>query len=211
MADTAHASAGSAEVAQNLANADHAQGMPHTGGEALTVEHADAGHHAEPAVLGVLDATVWVSIAMLAFLAILIWKKVPGLITGGLDKQIAAIRQRLDEAKQLRAEAEALRDEYARKIADVDNQTKAIVAHAEDEAKALVAKAEADAADLVTRRAKMAEDKIAAAERTAIAEVRAKVADAAAKAATSLIAEKHGADADKALVDRTIAGLGRLN
>jgi F0F1-type ATP synthase membrane subunit b/b' len=40
------------------------------------------------------------------FIAILLWKKVPGLITRGLEKQIAAIRTRLDEAAQLRAEAE---------------------------------------------------------------------------------------------------------
>lgn len=203
---------GSAVVAQNLADADHTQGLPTTGGDAVTIEHADAAtHHPEPAVAGVLNATVFVSLAMLVFLAILVWKKVPGLIAGGLDKQIAAIRQRLEEAKQLRAEAEALRDEYVRKIADVDNQTRAIVAHAEDEAKALVAKAEADAADLVQRRARMAEDKIAAAERTALAEVRAKAADAATKAAASLIAANHGASADKALVDKTISGLARLN
>ena len=57
----------------------------------------------------------------------------------------------------------------------------------------------------------MAEDKIAAAERAAIAEVRARAADAAAAAAGAIIAEKHGAEADKQLVDQTIAGLGRLN
>ena len=203
---------GSDEVAHNLSNADHAQGMPHAGGDAVTTAHTEAGgHHAERAVLGVLNATVWVSIAMLVFIAILLAKKVPALITGGLDRQIAAIRQRLDEAKQLRAEAEALRDEYARKLGDVENQTRSIVAHAEDEAKAIVAKAKADAADLVQRRARMAEDKIAAAERTALAEVRATAADAATRAAAALIAARHGADADKALVDRTIAGLGRPN
>ncbi len=209
---TADARGGSAEVAQNLANADHAQGLPHEGASALTSEEGGTGaeHHAEPAVFG-LDATMWVSLAMIAFLAILVWKKVPALITRGLDTQIAAIRQRLDEAKQLRAEAEALRDEYARKIADVDSQTGAIVAHAEDEARALIAKAEVDAADLVRRRAKMAEDKIAAAERTALADVRAKAAEAATRAAGALIAERHGADADRTLIDRTIAGLGRPN
>ncbi len=178
---------------------------------AMTEAHGGAAeHHAEPAVFG-MDATVWVSVAMLVFIAILIWKKVPSLVVGGLDRQIEGIRNRLEEAKKLRAEAEALRDEYLAKLADVDNQTKAMVAHAEEEAKALIAKAEVDAADLVKRRAKMAEDKIASAERTALAEVRAKAADAATRAAAALIADKHGADADKALVDKTIAGLGRLN
>jgi F-type H+-transporting ATPase subunit b len=57
----------------------------------------------------------------------------------------------------------------------------------------------------------MAEDKIAAAERAAIAEVRARAADAAARAAGLLIAEHHDAAADRTMIDRTIAGLGRPN
>ncbi|MET0309776.1 MAG: hypothetical protein ABW023_13800 [Sphingomonas sp.] len=177
-----------------------------------TVEHqAPAeGHHADPSVFG-LDATVWVSIAMTAFILVLLWKKVPGLVTRGLDNQIAAIRTRLEDAKQLRAEAEALRDEYARKIAGAEAEAAAMLAHADEEAKGVLAKAEADAKDLTVRRAKMAEDKIGAAERAALQAIRAKAADAAAKAAASIIAEKHGATADKALVDQTIAGLGRLN
>lgn len=199
-------------VAQNLSEAKHGEGMAlpaEAGAKALTTE--EGAHHPEPASFGVVDATVWVSIAMAAFIAILIWKKVPGLITRGLDKQIAAIKSRLDEAKALRDEAEALRDEYARKIASVETQAAEMVAHADEEAKALVAKAKQDADELVKRRGKMAEDKIAAAERAAIDAVRAQAADAAAKAAASIIAQKHDAGADKALVDRTISGLSRLN
>ena len=86
-----------------------------------------------------------------------------------------------------------------------------MVARAEEEAKAIVEKAKKDSAALIERRARLAEDKIAAAERAALAEVRAKAADAAARAAASIIAEKHGAESDKALVDKTIAGIARVN
>lgn len=215
---------GDAAVEQNLSEAKHGEGMavPHTGADALTAEHGGVGqseghsagteaHAPDPALFGVLDATVWVSIAMTVFIVILLWKKVPALVVRGLDNQIAAIRTRLDEAKQLRAEAEALRDEYARKIAGAEAEAAAMIAHADEEAKGVLAKAEADAADLTQRRAKMAEDKIATAERAAIAEIRAKTAEAATKAAAAIIARKHDAGADKALVDKTIAGLGRLN
>ncbi|WP_213982144.1 hypothetical protein [Sphingomonas sp. dw_22] len=184
-----------------------AEQAPHS---ATTEAPGGAAHEVDPSVFG-LDATVWVSIAMTAFILILLWKKVPGLVTRGLDNQIAAIRTRLEDAKQLRAEAEALRDEYARKIAGAENEAAAMLAHAEEEAKGVLAKAEADAKDLTARRAKMAEDKIGAAERAALQAIRAKAADAATRAAAAIIAEKHGADADKALVDQTIAGLGRLN
>lgn len=202
-------SAGSEQVAQNLANADRLEGSPHTGGEAMTTEAGGVGetNHPDPSIGGIFDATVIVSIAMAVFIAILLWKKVPGLITRGLDNQIAAIRQRLDEAKALRAEAEALRDEYARKIAGAEQDAANIVAHAQDESKQLLADAEVKAQELTARRAKMAEDKIAAAERQAVADIRAKAAQTAAAAAAKLIAERHDAGADKALVDRTIAGL----
>lgn len=205
MAEAQNLPPASAAVANRLENADKLEGMPHEG-----TRTPDGPPHAEPKALG-LDATMWVAAAMAILILVAIFKGVPKLIGGLLDKQIAAIRSRLDEAKALRAEAEALRDEYARKIASVEAQAAQMVAHADEEAKALIAKAKADADDLVRRRTKMAEDKIAAAERAAIEEVRARTADAAARAAAAIIAQKHDASADKALVDRTIAGLSRLN
>lgn len=203
----------SALVASNLANADRQEGQPHTGGEALTTAAAEggAGHHADPALFGVLNGTVWVSIAMLAFLGIVIWKGGVRAVTAMLDRQIADIRKQLGDAKQIRAEAEQLRDEYSRKIADAEASAAEMATQAEHEAEAIVAQARVDATELVARRAKMAEDKIAAAERAALAEVRATAAAAAAQAAGALLAQRHGADADRALVDRTIAGLVRLN
>lgn len=209
--DTQGLTGGSAEVAYNLSEADKLQKMPHEGAQATTAADGGAAHHADPALFGVLNGTVWVSISMLVFIIIVIAKGGVKAITGGLDKQIADIRTQLAEAKSLRAEAEALRDEYARKIADAENAAKDMVGHAEAEAALIVDQAKADAAELVDRRARMAEDKIAAAERAALAEVRAKTADAAAKAAGVLLAQRHGAEADRTLVDRTIAGLGRPN
>lgn len=201
-----------ADVTENLSDPHEAEGLPNTGVNAIESEAGGVGHSnaPDPAALG-LDATAWVSLAMAIFIAILIWKKVPGLITRGLDNQIAGIRQRLDEARALRAEAEALRDEYARKIAGAEQDAVNIVAHAREESKTLLANAERSATELAARRAKMAEDKIAAAERQAIADVRAKAADAATAAAARLIAERHDAKADKALVDTTIAGLNSVH
>ena len=68
-------------------------------------------------------------------------------------------------------------------------------------------RAEADSKALVERRKRMAQDKISAAEREAVAEVRAKAAAAAAAASRSLIGEKLDADADRKLADDMIAGI----
>ncbi|PTQ08516.1 F0F1 ATP synthase subunit B [Sphingomonas oleivorans] len=183
---------------------------------AETVAHQEAhgaAPHADPSALG-LDATGWVSLAMLALILIMLWKKVPAVVGGALDKKIDSIRAQLDEATKLRAEAEALKAEYEVKAATAGKEAEAILAHARSEASSIVAQAQSDAQTLIERRGRMAEDKIAAAERAALAEVRAKAAEAAAAAAATLIARNHGAEADKALVDSTIASLGtsgRLN
>jgi F-type H+-transporting ATPase subunit b len=187
--------------------------VPHTG-EAALASTAAEGHgaapHAEPAAFG-LDATAWVALAMLVVLGIMLWKKVPAAIGRALDKKIAGIREQLDEAAQLRTEAEAIKVEYEARAAQAGAEAKLMLKRARHEADSLVEQAKADSAALIERRAKMAEDKIAAAERTAIARIRARAASAATAAAANLIVEAHDAAADKAMVDETIAGLGRTH
>ena len=149
-----------------------------------------------------------VSISMLVLLLIAFFgAKVHKTIGGGLDGKIAAIKEQLDEAKQLRAEAEALRQEYADKIAGAEKDAEAMLANAQHEADALLEKAEADSKAMVERRKRMAEDKIAAAEREAVEDVRNRAVNAATTASRKLIAEKHDAEADQALADKVIAGI----
>lgn len=188
-----------------MANPAAEQAVDHGEHMIATVEdHAGETAHAGPNAFGI-GPTAWVSLAMLVFIGILIWKRVPSSITGGLDAKIAEIRRQLDEAKSLRAEAEALRKEYADKIANAAKDAEAMLDHARSEADAIVVKAQADADAMIARRQKMAEDKIAAAERGAVEELRAKAAGAAASAARGLIAEAHDAVADRKLVDQAIA------
>ncbi|MGH6697070.1 F0F1 ATP synthase subunit B [Sphingopyxis sp.] len=176
----------------------------------LTIVSEAAGEvHAEPASFGIIDATVWVSIAMTIFIGILLWKKVPAMIAGMLDNKIAEISKQLKEAEQLRLDAESLKAEYEAKLADAAKEADEMRARADAEAEALVAKAKADATALIGRRKQMAEDRIAAAEAGALAEVRAATAKAATDAAAKLIADKHDAKADKALVDQAIAGVAK--
>lgn len=201
---------GSQAVAENLENADKVQDLHGQVHAATEVVGGPEQHHADPSVFG-MDATVWVSLAMAIFIIILLVKKVPAVIGKALDGRIDAIRAQLDEASKLRAEAEALKAEYQTKLADAEKDAVAMRARAEEEAALLVADAKTHAADLVKRRQKMAEDKIGAAERSAIAEIRSKAVTAATTAAASLLAEHHDSKADKAMVDSAITSLGTVN
>lgn len=162
--------------------------------------------HSEPSALG-FDATMLVALAMLVVIGLAIWKKVPAMIAAALDKQIAGIKDQLDQATALRAEAEAIKAEYEAKAKAAAQDAVDMKAAAVEEAKQIVATAKVAATDLIARRAQAAEDKIAAAERTAIADVRAKAAAVSAAAAEQLIAAHHDASADASLVDQSISSL----
>lgn len=183
--------------------ADELQQKTHTEVE------AGSEHHVDPKALG-FDATMLVGLAMLIVVLAMLWKKVPAAIGKALDSKIAVIRTQLDEAAELRKEAEALKAEYEAKARAAEGEAAAMVERAKHEAEAIRTKAEADAQALVERRTRMAEDKIAAEERAAVQELRATAADAAAKAAAKIIAERGDGATDRALVDQAISGIGRV-
>lgn len=206
---------GSSIVAQNLSHAASEQPLAPAdirNGSELTAEVHEAGaeHTVEATALG-MNTTGWVAVAALIVVVLLLVKKVPALIGRSLDTKIAGIRHELDEAARLRKEAEALKAEYQQKAAAAQADAEAMRQSAEREAHEILVKAKADAEALMDRRARMAEDKIGAAERAAIADVRARAAEAAAKAAALLIAEHNDAAAERSRVDRAIAGLGRVH
>ena len=168
---------------------------------------AEAPEAAEPTFLG-MNPGGWVALAVLVVFALLIWKKVPAAIGRALDSKIALIRDQLAEAEALRKEAEALKAEYESKAKSIDKDRKALIERAKHEAQEIVAKAKKDSEALIERRTRMAEDKIAAEERSAVEQLRAAAADAAAKAAAKIIAERHDASTDAKLVDQAIKELG---
>jgi F-type H+-transporting ATPase subunit b len=168
---------------------------------------AEGAHEAAEVSAWGFDPGGWVALAMVAVFVIMLRMKVPALIAGALDKQIAGIRQQLDEAANLRKEAEALKAEYEAKLNALDDDAAVLKAAASREADDIIKQAKLDAAALIVRREKMAEEKIGAAERRAVEELRAKAAELAAVAARDLISKNHGAKADQALVDAAIANL----
>jgi F-type H+-transporting ATPase subunit b len=194
-----------AASATKAVKAEHEQGHP--GDPVATTQAHGGGHEAvTPTALG-LDPGGWVALSMVAVFGIMIWKKVPALVAGMLDKQIAGIREQLDAASNLRKEAEALKAEYVAKNKAAAKDAEALKVAAAKEAEDIIAQAKKDATALIARRAQMAEDKIGAAERAAVAEVRAKAANTATAAAAMIIASGHDAKSDKPLIDATIARL----
>jgi F-type H+-transporting ATPase subunit b len=152
------------------------------------------------------DEEFWILIAFLIAVVILI-RQAGGQIMASLDARAASIRQQLDEAKQLRQDAEAMLAEYQRKQRDAMAEAQDIAIRAEAEAKRVAHQAELDLDAALKRRAEQAQDKIAQAEAKALAEVRAVAVDVAIEAIRVLLAETLDAQHGAVLIDRAIEEL----
>ncbi|RWQ65862.1 F0F1 ATP synthase subunit B [Mesorhizobium sp.] len=141
-------------------------------------------------------ATLWATVALVIFLAIAVYIKVPGLIAKALDARADKISNELEDARRLREEAQQLLGQYQRKRKEAEQEAADIVAAAKREADMLAAEAHQKTEDYVARRTALAELKIGQAEREAIGEVRASAVDIAVEAARTLLAGKIDAKAD---------------
>jgi F-type H+-transporting ATPase subunit b len=148
-------------------------------------------------------ATIWATIALVIFIGIMIYLGVHKTIAKMLDERIRKIEVDLAEAEQLRKEAKALLDDYARRREEAEKEAQSIVDAAREEAFRLTAEAKESLEAMVARREKAVTDKIAQAEAQAIAEVRARSADLAVEAARVVLTRQMATKGD-ALVDQSI-------
>jgi len=149
-------------------------------------------------------ATFWVFLALVVFVGILVYMKVPAMLAAALDKRAEKIRADLEEAHRIREEAQALLREFERKRGEAEAEAKEIVAQAKREAEALAKEAHARIEDYVVRRTKAVETRIAQAEHQAVAEVRSRAIDVATAAASRILATEVKAGKGDELVERSI-------
>jgi len=159
-----------------------------------------------------MDNSFWATVALVIFIGLIMYLKVPGKVGKSLDDRAGKIRDELDEARKLREEAQGLLAEYQRKRQEAEKEASEIIAGAQREAKALREDAARKTAEFIERRSAVAEQKIAQAEIQALAEVRNTAADVAIAAAEKILAGKvTGATADR-LIKSSIAEVkARLN
>lgn len=152
------------------------------------------------------DFVVW--LAFLAFIAVLLYFKVPGILAGMLDKRAEGIRDDLDEARALREEAQTILATYERKQREVAEQSERIIAQAREEAQMAAEQAKADLQASIKRRLAAATDQIASAEANAVREVRDRAVNIAIAAAAQVIADKTTAAEANKLIDSSIDEVG---
>ncbi|GBE43752.1 ATP synthase subunit b precursor [bacterium BMS3Bbin10] len=149
----------------------------------------------------------WIAASFFGFILLIVYYKVPGMVTKALDDRADTIRKELDEARRLREEAQTMLADYERKHRDAEKEVESIILLANQEAKALAVETRQKIKDQLERRTRLAEDKISHAEKQAIGEVRAAAVTLAISAAERIIAKKMSPAASKKLVDQSIKDL----
>lgn len=145
-----------------------------------------------------------VAIGFFIFIGILIYYKVPAMITSRLDARADQIRRDLDEARALREEAQGLLAQYERKQKAVKGQADEIVQAARAQAANAAEQGKDDIRRSVDRRLRTAKDQIQAAEAAAVKEIRDRAVAVAVAAASEVIRARMSEGDAQALVDQSI-------
>ena len=149
-----------------------------------------------------------VAIAFVLFVGVLLYLKVPKLVTKMLDDRAAGIRTEIDEARALQEEAKTILASYERKRKEVKAHSESIIASAKAEAEAAAEQAKLDLKETIARRLVAAEEQIKSAQDAAVREVKDKAVAVAIAAASDVINKGMAAKDANALIDAAIKDVG---
>ena len=154
------------------------------------------------------DPHLWVAVAFVVF-ALIFLKVVLPIITKGLDQRAATIRDQLERANHLRAEAEALLATYKRQQEEAAKEAEALVAQAKKDAETLRANAEAELKQTLARRTKQAEENIQRAEADAVRQIRTQLVNIATETARNVISAQLKGEKEDQAVARAVQSIER--
>jgi F-type H+-transporting ATPase subunit b len=160
--------------------------------------HEEPGFFAEP--------LHWVVLSFILFFVIF-GRKLWAALAGMLDARAVSVRAEIDEAARLKAEAQAMLKEAEATRARAQADAKTLIDGAAAEATRVAEATRAEAEASAKRREQMALDRIAAAQKQAVDEIRTAAAELATIAARQVIAEGLSPESSAALIDQAIAQL----
>ena len=149
---------------------------------------------------------VWMALALIAVLGLIAWKGLAPILKA-LDDRGDRIRRSLEEAQALREEAQKTVAEYKRKQREALKEAEEILAHGKAEAQRMREQGEKDIDAALSRRESVALEKIVQAEAKALQEVRNQAVDLAVAATAELLKSKIDSAKSQQLISDTIRDL----
>ena len=153
------------------------------------------------------DPQFWVAVAFVAFIAA-IFNPVRKILTSSLDAQIKDIRNKIDEAENLKNETQTTLSEIKKRQNDVQIEIQDIHKDAEKKVNQLEVNAEAKLKDQVAKRQILAEAKIDQLTRDANNLIQSHISSTAIAATISILQQKLNNQEQQKLIDKSIEELG---
>ena len=153
------------------------------------------------------DPQFWVAVAFVAFIAA-IFNPVRKILTSSLDAQIKDIKNKIDEAENLKNETQTTLSEIKKRQNDVQIEIQDIHKDAEKKVKQLEVNAEAKLKDQVAKRQILAEAKIDQLTRDANNLIQSHISSTAIAATISILQQKLDNQEQQKLIDKSIEELG---
>ena len=120
----------------------------------------------------IVDATFWVAIAFIIFIAALVYLKIPQKINSLLNNMIEDIRNELDEAEKLKKEAKNLLNESQEKLENAQIGNEQIIKNAREESEKLIIEINNKFFQTLENRKKITEQKIVQMKEDAIKSIK---------------------------------------
>ncbi len=152
------------------------------------------------------DSNIWYLFSFIIFVGIIIKFGLPAF-NKLLDTRIEQIRKDLEEAENLRVEAQEMLAQYQRKHRDAVKESEKIISTAKENAKQFKEKAEAELEEIIKRREAQLEDRLERMKQNAINEIQAHAADLAVNATKQIIIDKLDKKANSQLVEQSIMNI----
>lgn len=152
------------------------------------------------------DSNVWFIFSFIIFAGI-IWKFGIPVIIEKLDQRIIQIKADLEEAENLRVEAQEMLAQYQRKHRDAVQEAEGIITKAKDSAKEFKRQAEAELGEVMQRREQQLVERLKRMEQNAMNEIQAYAADLSMNAARQIVIEKLDKKTNAKLVDEAISNI----
>ncbi len=155
-----------------------------------------------------VDEYFWYTISFLMFMAVL-WKYALPVINKLLDTRIAQVIKNLDEAENLRVEAQEMLAQYQRKHRDALQESQKILETAKENARQYRENVQAELEEAMDVREKQLTSRLERMEQNAISEIQTYAAELAMKAARQIIEDNLDKKTNAKLVDDSIKSIAQ--
>jgi len=163
--------------------------------------------HHETSILN--DTTFWYAVAVGAFFLFALWKlRAP--VLAALDGEVAKVRDELDEARRLHADAMLALAEYRDRERGAIEEAERIVTKANEDAARLRKQAKEELRMMLERHEQLFVDRVRLAHEDALHEVRAYIIDEALSEATGKVKKMAAGDDAAKLIDAIIRDIPNL-